>query len=91
MKPEEKSWSNELLKAHFQSLDHAWSDRNSVMLLLSEIRDYLGSEVHKEDEKAQELCHRIEMSTRQATTRVDRQPMKTVGKSGESGASRKAV
>jgi hypothetical protein len=91
MKSEEKSWSNELLKAHFQSLDNAWSDRNSVMLLLSEIRDYLGSESHKEDERARELCHRIEVFARNAATRVDRQPMKTAGKSAESGSSRKAV
>lgn len=90
MKSEEKSWSNELLKAHFQSLDNAWSDRNSVLLLLAEIRDYLGSDVFKKDEKAQELCHRIEMFASNAATRVDRQPMKTAGRKQGGAASQKA-
>lgn len=89
MKSEEKSWSNELLKAHFQSLDNAWSDRNSVMLLLSEIRDYLSSEALKEDDRARELCHRIEVFARNAATRVDRQPMKKAGKTEEKGTGRK--
>ena len=80
MSKDEKNWSDALLQAHFKSLNQAWSDRNSVMLLLSEIRDYLNSGPLKNDTNAQELVLRIESFTSSAATRVDRQPMKTAGK-----------
>ncbi len=90
MSNEEKNWSDALLKAHFKSLNQAWSDRNSVMLLLSEIRDYLTSGPLKNDVNAQELVLRIESFTTTAATRVDRQPMQTAGKKPKSDQKRKA-
>ena len=90
MNNEEKNWSDALLHAHFKSLNQAWSDRNSVMLLLSEIRDYLSSEKLTKDVRAQELKSRIEMFTSSAATRVDRQPMQPAGKKKESSQERKS-
>jgi hypothetical protein len=80
MTHEEKNWSDALLNAHFKSLNQAWSDRNSVMLLLAEVRDLLGSDRYRNDTAAQNLKKRIELFTSSAATRVDRQPMMPAGK-----------
>jgi len=84
MSKSEKNWSDALLNAHFKSLDQAWSDRNSVMLLLAEIRELLGTERYRNDPEAQLMKERIERFTSTAATRVDRQPMKTAGKGTDS-------
>jgi hypothetical protein len=79
MSDENKNWSAALLHAHFKSLDQAWSDRNSVMLLLAEIRELLSAERYLNDPEAQKLKERIERFTSTAATRIDRQPMKPAG------------
>lgn len=84
-----KNWSDALLQAHFKSLNQAWSDRNSVMLLLSEIREFLGSDKLQRDPKAKDLKARIEIFASTAATRIDRQPMKTAGKRDDSRPSGK--
>ena len=72
-------------------MNQEWSDQNSVMLLLSELRDYLKVQA-EEDHEAAQLLEKIQAFTFNAATRLDRQPMKTAGKSSDaSGSSRKAV
>lgn len=88
MKTEENNWSAALLKAHFQSMNQEWSDQNSVMLLLSEIGDYLKTQP-AEDTSASLLLEKIQAFTFKAATRLDRQPMKTAGKRDDTGSSRK--
>ena len=71
-------------------MNQEWRDQNSVMLLLSEMRDYLKGRAEEDNEAAQ-LLEKIQAFTFNAATRLDRQPMKTAGKGGDSSSSRKAV
>ncbi|MEJ2004383.1 MAG: hypothetical protein P8X57_05315, partial [Cyclobacteriaceae bacterium] len=69
MTDKEKNWSDALLHAHFSSLNQAWSDRNSVMLLLAEIRELLSSKRYQNDPEAIRLKERIDLFTFTAATR----------------------